>query len=196
LIRGQSFPGDNGLVNALIFQPCPNELEYGFDRRKQENFHYFVQCSKKPWDDHFQGQNAKGKYLYLGKYRRVQEDPDSEISETSRTFLFSQLSVESKRTMAEQFHKCQYTEHWVDGGNHKSAGPEDILPYLTSGGDAAASRHEIVQAWITMLEDMNYRIQIVPVEFVEYDEELYNALVAIEAYNGEVSTRFEDIGPV
>ena len=74
-----------------------SELEDGFDRTKQESFHLFVQCSKHPWEDHYHGKHACGKYLYMGKYRRIQSNLDDEIEEMAQTFLFSFLSEETKR---------------------------------------------------------------------------------------------------
>lgn len=150
----------------------------------------FVQCSRKPWEDHYQGRDARGKYLYLGKYRLVPTDPNAEVVEEARTFLFRQLSEESKKTMAEFYAKHNCTLRWMDGMNEITAGPEDLDPYLD---DATSSG---VSAWIRMLEDKQYRIEIVPVEFVKYDEDLYKALVKIGASNGQVSNLFEDIGPV
>jgi hypothetical protein len=193
ILCAQSFPGDCGLINAESFWPTLSELKLGFDRTVQDNFHLFVQCSNNPWEDHYQGKGARGKYLYMGKYRRVPGDPDADIEETARTFQFSQLSEESKKAMATYFNKCQRTAEWREGGNFKSAGPEDVCQYLD---DDATTTEEVVKAWIAMLEDKNYRIEIVPVEFVKYDEDLYRALVTIGADNGQVSTRFEDIGPV
>lgn len=182
----QAFPGDTGLIDSQCLNSHQAELEKGVDRTKQETFHVFVQCSQKPWEDHYHGKDARGKYIYVGKYRRLKSD--EEVQETARTFLYSQLSEESQKTMASFYCKYQRTVKWFDKGKTKKAGPEELVQFLNG--------EETVATWITMLRTLQYRIEIVPVEYVEYDEDLYQALVDIGANNGTVATDYNHISPV
>ena len=67
--------------------------------------------------------------------------------------------------MAACYEKYQRRPYWYDGITARSAGPEDLTPYLVG----AAAR---IDAWIKVLETLQYRVEIVPVEFAEYDQDL------------------------
>ena len=81
------FPGDIGLVESWIV--CDEQ------RPTQETFHAFLHCSRKPYEPHYHGPDAKGKYLYLGRYRRVPLNEDDEVQETFRRIPYRALGNET-----------------------------------------------------------------------------------------------------
>jgi hypothetical protein len=87
---GPSFPGDYGLVESRLLKNREAETEKGYRREEQESFHLFITCSKQRWDPHYHGNDVKGYRLYVGKYRRVPQDPDAEVIETSRHCFYKQ----------------------------------------------------------------------------------------------------------
>jgi hypothetical protein len=52
------------------------------------------------------------------------------------------------------------------------------------------------RAWVEMLLGHKYQLFIRPVEFVDYDETLYEKLVEIGANNGIVSLDERELGPL
>jgi len=51
-------------------------------------------------------------------------------------------------------------------------------------------------AFIALLIEHDYQLKIVPVEFVDYDEDLYRVLVESGACNGRVSINEAELGPL
>ena len=62
--------------------------------------------------------------------------------------------------------------------------------------DSLPWKKKQARAWVEMLLDKNFRLHIRPVEFVEYDEELYEKLVEIGADSGCVSLDERELGPL
>lgn len=51
-----------------------------------------------------------------------------------------------------------------------------------------------IAAWSEMLYHYKYAVHIEPIEYVQYDEGLYDKLVAEGASKGQVAIRHEDLG--
>mmetsp|Transcript_3610 Transcript_3610/g.6062 ORF Transcript_3610/g.6062 Transcript_3610/m.6062 type:complete len:431 (-) Transcript_3610:136-1428(-) len=186
-----AFPGDIGFVTSH-FIPADG----------QEEFHLFTSCSTIKMGSHYYGKDVKGKYLYLGKYRRVPQDPDADVQEVCRTFMFSTLGEKSKVTFANLYVRKEEFVSWVDdNGEVQTKGHDDMTTEdfqraseIEEKWDKMDDTRKKEAAWIVMVVKAGYRIEVVPIESCSYDEDLYCALVDSGASNGEI--RLDDIAPV
>jgi hypothetical protein len=193
---GPVFPGDTGLLDSNLIH----------NEGQQKHFHVFVQCSAQRHQPHYHGKEARGKRLYVGKYKCVPLDSEAEIQETSRTFFYSALGEESKWTMADHFRKHNVSVSWEEApGKFRTVSSNTLAnAHKTTAAaqheeevwDAMSEEKQTASAWVVMLIEAGYRIKIVPVEFVEYDETLYRTLVNYGASNGHVSLYDEELGPM
>jgi hypothetical protein len=193
---GPVFPGDTGLLDSNLIH----------NEGQQKHFHVFVQCSAQRHQPHYHGKEARGKRLYVGKYKCVPLDSEAEIQETSRTFFYSALGEESKWTMADHFRKHNVSVSWEEApGKFRTVSSNTLAnAHNTTAAaqheeevwDAMSEEKQTASAWVVMLIEAGYRIKIVPVEFVEYDETLYRTLVNYGASNGHVSLHDEELGPM
>lgn len=183
------FPGDYGLVDEHVFQS------------EQTSFHLFVQCGKKKWDSNYQGPHAKGGYLYVGKYKRMAQD--GEVKEERRVFPYSSMSDANQKSIAEYFHRrIGHWEGWRFGQEAKHK--EDyLIPQIDFMADWEewTDKDKGIWIWRSLLVLNDYSFNLVPVEFVSYDENLYRALVDLGAAkgpnsDGHVSTDYAELGPV
>jgi hypothetical protein len=67
---------------------------------------------------------------------------------------------------------------------------------MTTNWDSLSTKQQDVKGWTLLLQEINHEIEIVPVEFIEYDEDLYQALVKGGCSNGQVSIDYDQLGPV
>jgi len=191
-----AYPGDVGFI------------ESGWLAGPQETFHCFLDCAKKNYLPHYLGPKAKGKRLYLGRYRAVPDDAD-EVNVVEKAFMFKALEWDSKITMTEEFVKCDSNKIWFDDdGVFREATTQIAMEeYLQPAKlkteneqeglwDSLPWKKKQARAWVEMLLDKNFRLHIRPVEFVEYDEELYEKLVEIGADSGCVSLDERELGPL
>ena len=186
-----SYPGDVGFI------------ESGLISGSQETFHCFLDCAKKKYLPHYLGPNAAGKRLYLGRYRAVAD------AEAGKIFMYEALEWDSKITIAEEYVKEDMPIVWYDdSGIYREATTKIAMDEYLQPAKFKTERErkgfwqrlplkkKQERAWVEMLLDRKYRLHIRPVEFVEYDEELYEKLVAIGADNGCVSLDERELGPL
>lgn len=136
-------------------------------------------------------------------------DDTADLQEIAKKFMYSSLSLESQWSMAETY--CLKNGCWieVDGdGNKETASNKNLKKgHFDKAREIAEAEQEgsweklssekkNIAAWIQMLVGINARIDIVPVEFVDYDEALYKKLVESGANNGEVATEEKELGPL
>lgn len=193
-----AYPTDEGFIDSKILQ-----------RGNQAVFHCFLNCAKKPYQPHYLGPNAKGKYLYLGRYRVVPTDRH-EVNIEEKKYMFRSLEWESQCTYAEWKVRHDSTVDMTDKKDaryHLLTTDLAMREYAEAAKTKAENEQEGLwesleehkkqeRAWIEMLLDNNYNLSIRPVEFVDYDENLYNKLVEIGANNGEVSLNPNELGPL
>lgn len=206
-----AYPGDVGFVDSDMISGQRNIKNIGLvDREKQELFHCFLDCAKKSYLPHYLGPNAKGKRLYLGRYRAVPQDQD-EVNIVEKNFLFRSLEWDSQLTHAEwnvlhdvnidagkYCRKNKYThlhtnlamEVYADVAKTKAENEKEGL------WESLAIEKKKERAWIEMLLDNDFFLSIRPIEFVDYDENLYKKLVEIGADSGEVSLEPTELGPL
>eukprot|EP00978_Attheya_sp_CCMP212_P040896 scaffold228208_cov63-Attheya_sp.AAC.2 len=107
--------------------------------------------------------------------------------------------------MADHFRKQNEFVSWEEApGEFRTVSSNTLtLAHCTTAAaqdeekwDAISKEKRITSAWVVMLIEAGYRIKIVPVEFVEYDETLYRTLVDYGASNGHVSLLDEELGPM
>ena len=170
---GPRFPGDVGLVDQSVFGRVP-----GFD---QKEFHFFVQCSTHPHKRHWHGKDAIGGRMYVGVYRRVVDKDDEDDLVTMVHFASNDLDASNKMQIADYYAKRNDKEL---GTNWRNTSPEYKLFVSIAKeeiGDEEwenlSSKQKDVQAVYYELLTTNYTMEIVPVTFVRYDENLYQALV-------------------
>mmetsp|Transcript_27863 Transcript_27863/g.60616 ORF Transcript_27863/g.60616 Transcript_27863/m.60616 type:complete len:596 (+) Transcript_27863:91-1878(+) len=230
------FPGDVGCIHEYCLEKNMN----------QESFHTFVHCSYKKHEPNYYGPDARGKRLYIGRYRRA-TGKGNDVQFTGSLVKYSQLGSDSQWTMADH-HRRYDSVIWGDEKDvinkeieerakakteGEQAGPweamseDDKYSALTesalSDDRIASSAHlkmyyeeakaeaeeekigswqkmsqekKDTAAWIHMLLRVDYTIPIVPVEYVDYDEGLYEKLVAFGAACGEVSVDENELGPL
>ena len=206
------FPGDIGLIQTDNLKDkdrrarsTKKKEKITIDRGKQEMFHCFMECSKRKHDCHYLGpNNHKGTRLYLGRYRKVPEDRN-EVNITEESMEFSSLEWDCQYHIANWFVKRDSEAHWKDlDGNNKEANKGLLTEIHVNAAmtkaenERKACNFEQMQtrAWIEMLTDFKYRMYITPVEFVDYDEKLYEKLVSLGADNGCVSLDESKLGPL
>jgi len=210
------FPGDIGLIQTdnlkykeKVWSKKGKE-KINIDRGKQETFHCFMECSKRKYDCHYLGpNNPKGTRLYLGRYRKVPEDRN-EVNITEESMEYSSLEWECQFHIAKWFVRRDAVARWIDLDGKKIETNKDLLTDNHVHAAKTKAENELqgkwlascneeqkqTRAWIEMLTDFKYRLYITPVEFVDYDEKLYEKLVSLGADNGCVSLDESELGPL
>jgi hypothetical protein len=184
---GPRFPGDNGLVNLWAFQSGVQE-DAGI---VQEEFHLFVQCSDKRHSRHWHGKLAKGGRMYVGVYRKAY--PGDEMCSTIVTY--ESLGPESKKDIADYFRRRKnglYSMSNVAQLHYDDArdleGEEKWDKMNQNQKETAAMVEYVIAA--------NFKMEVVPVVFVRYDEELYSALVGSKATTARTIANEIQLGTV
>ena len=196
------FPGDQGFVEKHVADKA--------GRNGQLVFHMFLSCSTRRQDAHYHGRNARGKYLYLGRYRIKTDETGSMVF----TQMFQNLSWDGQCAMAELYSRDKGYKWMLIGArgflpdlvlldNGRYDAKEEYYDMARVKADerqentwnTLTPRRQQILAWVEMLLAIQYSIEVVPVEFVDYDEDLYDALVAAGAHNGQVSLVENDLGP-
>ena len=164
---GPRFPGDQGLVHIGALNTNPDQKE----------FHLFVQCADKPHKRIWHGRGAAGGRMYVGVYKRVNEEDEIISSVRFRQDLIS----DNQKSIAEYYVK----RHYSTCGNKLN--PEVSANYANQGMrlfDGTRQEWNLLNsrakdAWImrAYLSDTDYTMEVAPVEFVRYDEKLYQCLV-------------------
>ena len=131
----------------------------------------------------------------MGRYRRVPEDDASDVTLVEQTVKYADLGSASQWTIAEAYRRY---ERQIKGANGKVASSHRAESFYEkakaeveddrrgSWEDISAEKKDIY-AWVHMLIDCEHYMPIVPVEFVDYNEALYEKFVEIDAVMGEVS---------
>jgi len=109
----------------------------------------------------------------MGRYKEVLQDPDSEIQVPLQTFLDQQLSTVSQWSIAEHMLNDKEKDH--------SLNEDQLEAYMEKAKETEPD-------WDNKTAHSCC--------FVEYDEELYRALVKSGTGNGEVSTMHADLEPI
>eukprot|EP00979_Chaetoceros_neogracilis_P017521 scaffold10238_cov276-Chaetoceros_neogracile.AAC.2 len=170
-----------------------------------------MECSRKKHDARYLGPNPKGTRLYLGRYRKVPDDR-YEINVSEQSMEYSSLKWDSKYCMADGFVRYEkrpdWKIEWKDlNGKNKEAHKDLLQTHINTAMIKAENEEQgkwlslnlekrRIRAWIEMLLDFNYRLYITPVEFVEYDEKLYEKLCEIGGDNGCVTLDEKELGPL
>jgi hypothetical protein len=157
-------------------------------------FHLFVQCSKHRFHTFWHGNNAKQGYLYLGMYKVGDNDVEPEMK-------FRLLDPEYKNGIADYYlsrpNRCTH-EQWKANKEYysnlaKLGLDEEEWEEMSEG---ERNRFEMR----ALLEEVDYTVDTTPVEFVGYNEELYQTLVSIGAakvtktQTGQVAIDAEGLG--
>ncbi len=180
----------------------------------QKMFHFFIRTSSKPYDGHYMGPNAKDKYIYIGKYKKDEESGVEVIDEPYRHFSEMTQLVMAKSFMRWYRNDGLYTT--CPSGNEVIISGDGIV--IKNGDrleshsfesmeerakevhleewDSSSREEKDVLVWLEMLAKANYHVKVVPVEFVEYDECVYDALVEMDAANGQIAEDDSQLGPV
>eukprot|EP00593_Proboscia_inermis_P011488 CAMPEP_0171316134 /NCGR_PEP_ID=MMETSP0816-20121228/70418_1 /TAXON_ID=420281 /ORGANISM="Proboscia inermis, Strain CCAP1064/1" /LENGTH=101 /DNA_ID=CAMNT_0011807693 /DNA_START=8 /DNA_END=313 /DNA_ORIENTATION=+ len=90
--------------------------------------------------------------------------------------------------------ESEWTSDDINEGHEKLA--KDIAEDDNKCWESLPSDQKMARKWIEMLLEKNFRLFISPVEFVDYDEEVYKMLIEIDADSGEVSLNEEQLGPL
>ncbi len=182
---------------------------------KQELFHCFLHCARSPhkhWPNYL-GPDAEGKRLYLGRYQEVPFDKNSEEPNVvGHRFPFKNLSWASQIHIAKKFHEYSeqgnYSRSFVIDGEERIISKDQLEPKHVESAKAEAESdkegswdkmrdlEKHGRTWVEMMLEKQFYMDIVPIEFVDYDEELYNKLVETSADNGEVSLDESKLGPL
>ena len=197
------YAGDAGFVHETVF----NAMNIN-----QKSFHMFIHCSKRNYDGHYYGSNAANKYFYIGRYKRDDECGVEAIDEP-----FTSFSEETQLTMAE-FYRRHGREKGMAisppsgrkivisdvGMKIESEDSEQTMTFEhmqevaakvhQEEWDNVSKEKQNILVWLEMLARADYHVKVVPVEFIEYDETVYEALVKIDAMNGEINEA--ELGPV
>ena len=181
-----AYPGDVGFIDSQFLSYPAYVKTHGIgwvDRSKQALFHCFLDCAEKKHLPYYLGPNAKGKQLYLGRYRVVPDD-EEEVNIIEKIFKFSALEWDSQCTYAEWFVRKNRNLN-MDGIVNKKYDVVDTDLAMEVYADAAKTKAENEKeglweslriekkkerAWVEMLLDNEYTLSIRPVEFVDYDE--------------------------
>lgn len=185
------FSGDRGFVNNYFTGRAET----------MESFHLFLHCAKKKNVPYYHGKSAKGKYMYLGRYRLVPDDDDAVLDVT---YGYSSLGTDSQVTMADYYRRHGVRENYDqvfefdrDGRSMKKkfyVKGKELYELDGKDWNKLGEDKQATLAWVEMLCSIKFQIVVVPVEFVSYDEAVYDRLVENDASNGEVDN--SDLGPM
>lgn len=161
-----TFPGDYGLMEVRSKEDANNKIFL----HEQEAFHLFLQCSKHPWEPHYHGEDAAEQILYLGVYRIIQQKINRLLFRgLSRSAAFESLGCDTRLALADLYRGNPSSEECSRPGKEKAE-----------------------HAWLLMPEDLQHKVDVCPVEFVSYDDKLYQALIDCGASSGQVSTDYHE----
>jgi hypothetical protein len=167
---GPRFPGDAGFVNTEAFDVNPG----------QDEFHLFVQCSDTPHKRHWHGPDAAGGRMYVGVYKRSDDQDNDEI--VWEVSFRTDLDQTNKMTIATFIVKRDYKVYGA--GNLRPAVQE--APHFRDAARLAVgdntwntltSRQRDNWTMLEFLTETNFTMDVVPVQFVRFDEALYQSLV-------------------
>ncbi|CAJ1938062.1 unnamed protein product [Cylindrotheca closterium] len=173
------FPGDTGLVNTLAFSKRDRK------HSTQKEFHMFVQCATTPHKRHWHGKDAKTGRLYIGVYRKVVDEDGDDDVETIVHMDDPDLDVTCRLAIARdnlRYYRKDYGADYTTTNQSfrlakerakQEAGEDDWMKYSKSKQDVLAMYQVLLLEGFTMTT--------VPIEFVRYDEKLYQALVDVGA---------------
>ena len=162
---GPRFPGDCGLVNSWAFD----------GNKEQKQFHLFIQCADQPHKRLWHGKLAAGGRMYVGVYKVPDEDDPVMNVEFSKD---EHISFENKKGIAEFFVKRNYKQ--FEGRLDPDIDEMHVQIGRTLCDVEWGSASQAVKDMWTMMAyliDTNYTQRVVPVQFVRFDEELYQTLV-------------------
>ena len=167
-----SFAGDVGAYRDMLPALLLQQQEHMGWEKPQETFHLFRQCTHRFLIDFplsaYHGKGSEKKTLYCGKYR-VDYDLTYEQS-------FKEMPDCTKQSMCKlqaerELGKGSTVEHKLEVARRAN----EIMPQR---------------------EEENEVFTMCSVEFVEYDEKLYRALVASGASNGRIEVDDAKLGPL
>lgn len=188
---GPRFPGDaTGLLNIEAVT-----------QTDQKEFHLFEHCRTNKMSTHYQGANAKGGRFYAGIYRCAQSDVQSitvtlnqdDLNETRWAYAEFMVNCKSRQTF---YYKHGETKELVP------IVPDEVIEEFSEQAkeihseewDKWSDKKKEIAAWEVMLYQRKYDVELVPIVFVRYDEELYDTLVEVGASKGQLSTQHNDLG--
>lgn len=150
-----------------------------FDRNPdQKEFHLFVECADKPHKRLYHGKSAAGGRMYVGVYRVPDEDDPSSDIQFAKD---NDISLENKKSIAEYFVKWNYLDFGSKQLDPNLYTTERIqkAKNLFTGDDWDSASVHVQNVWIMLarLIERNYTMEVAPVEFVRFDEHLYQTLV-------------------
>jgi hypothetical protein len=147
-------------------------------------FHLFVQCSDTPHKRHWHGPDAAGGRMYVGVYKRADDEDHDEIVWT--VSFRTDLDQTNKITIATFKVKRDYQEY----GSGKLRPAVQQVPHFRDAARLAVgdqkwntltSRQKDNWTMLEYLTETNYTMDVVPVQFVRFDEALYQTLVSSDA---------------
>ena len=160
---GPRFPGDQGLVNKECFDQLGPQP-------KQSEFHFFIQCADQPHKRHWHGEDAKGGRMYVGVYRRVAAD------EVVTPVTFKSVDFDHMNKMAvSDFFARRCRRRGVEIGQRFFVKAQQVVS--EQEWEKMSNYQKDKLAMYEKLYEENYMMEIIPVEFVRFDENLYQALV-------------------
>ena len=170
---GPRFPGDKGFVNTAALAMNP----------EQEEFHLFVQCADKPHKRHWHGESAKKGRMYCGVYRKVSDDERVPSTVSYKT----QMNSDNQKEIARFKVKYDYRDYngqirpQARDPRYRERGRELYLIDIDSEDETKwyGLQHDQKDLWTLMayLFDIDYMFEVAAVEFVRFDEALYQTLV-------------------
>jgi len=181
-----SFAGDVGAYRTNLSARLLEQQERMGWEKPQETFHLFRECTHRFLIDFplsaYHGKGAQKKTLYCGKYR---VDHDFTYEES-----FKQMPACTKECICELEARRELRG---GGGDGEGGGGSDGLGEGSGQLERRASRANEI---MSRLEEEDEVFTMCSVEFVEYDEKLYRALVASGASNGRVELDDAKLGPL
>ena len=187
------FPGDQGFVEKHVADKA--------SRNGQTVFYMFLRCSNRKQDSHYHGRNAQTRYLYLGRYR-IKTDSSGNLVVTK---MCQDLSLDAQFAMADLFSREKGYKWMLIGARVflpdlvlLDSGRYDVKNEYYEMAKVKAEeckgrswntwtpRKRQILAWVEVMLVIQCSVEVVPVEYVHFDEKLYDALVEAGAYNGQV----------
>jgi hypothetical protein len=177
---GPRFPGDSGLVDKSAFEQNPDQTE----------FHLFVQCSKHPSKRHWHGKLAEKGRMYCGVYRIPEDDdPVMEIEYAKET----SFDLESRKVIADFHVRKHYKRHEGNLGPEVDDFVEShpLAAQKLAGDDWTSCSQYKKHIWIMVayLCHTKHKFEFAPVQFVRFDEALYQTLVQYDCANTNYGVR-------